>query len=316
VADDRASGLDRLVTAQTAVSTADHDADAVMSTVAREAMALVGSDAACVELLDGEEVVCTAGVGTAIEWVGLRLPAADSITGECFRSGRVLTCTDSEADSRVAREACRAVGARSLIVVPLTHADEVKGVLIAWSATADSFTDYQVQLLSLLASTSGAALDRAGLIAMLTEHAVTDELTGLPNRRAWNEHLVQALARSRRSREPTSVLLLDLNGFKEVNDRKGHAAGDQLLIAVSSSWRGAVRDTDVLGRLGGDEFGVVLERADQTAAAEVAARLRKVTPAPHTAAAGLAVWDGDESAADLLARADAEMYQHKAASRF
>ncbi|MDT7570695.1 MAG: diguanylate cyclase [Actinomycetota bacterium] len=315
VADERAKGLDRLVTAQTAVSTADHDADAVMSTVAREAMVLVGSDAACVELLDGDEVVCTAGVGAAIEWVGLRLPADDSITGECFRTGKVLTCTDSEADSRVARDACRAVGARSLIVVPLTHAEEVKGVLIAWSATAGSFSDYQVQLLSLLANTSGAALDRAGLIAMLTEHAVTDELTGLPNRRAWNEHLEHALARSRRSREPVSVLLLDLNGFKAVNDRKGHAAGDQLLVAVSSSWRGAVRDTDVLGRLGGDEFGVVLERADGPAAAEVAARLQQVTPVPHTAAIGSAVWNGDESAAELLARADAEMYQHKAATR-
>ncbi|MDT7536727.1 MAG: diguanylate cyclase [Actinomycetota bacterium] len=315
VADDRAAGLDRLVTAQTAVSTADHDADAVMRTVAREAMTLVGSDAACVELLEGDEVVCTAGAGAAIEWVGLRLRAADSITGECFRTGKVLICTDSEADSRVAREACRAVGARSLIVVPLTHADEVKGVLIAWSSTADSFSAYQVQLLSLLANTSGAALDRAGLIAMLTEHAVTDELTNLPNRRAWKGHLEQALARSRRTRDPLSVLLLDLDGFKEVNDRQGHAAGDQLLVDVSQAWLGALRETDVLGRLGGDEFAAVLERADEVAAIEVVARLRAVMPPPHRASMGLAVWDGDETAQELLARADVQMYQRKAASR-
>jgi hypothetical protein len=76
-ADERAVALDRLVAAQTAISTADHDAESVMDTVAREALELIGSDAACVELLEGDEIVCTAGVGTATEWVGLRLPAAE-----------------------------------------------------------------------------------------------------------------------------------------------------------------------------------------------------------------------------------------------
>jgi diguanylate cyclase (GGDEF)-like protein len=314
-AHDRAAALDRLVAAQAAISTADHDAAAVMNTVAHEAMALIGSDGACVELLDGDEIVCTAGAGTAAKWVGLRLPAADSITGECFATGGVLICTDSERDSRVAREACRAVGARSMIVVPLTHAGAVKGVLIAWSATSDRFNDYQARLLSLLGNTSGAALDRAELIAQLTEHAVTDELTALPNRRAWNTHLEQALARSRRTREPLCVLLLDLDGFKEVNDRQGHAAGDQLLVDVSTAWLGALRVTDVLGRVGGDEFAAVLERADETAALEVVARLRDVMPRPHRASMGLAVWDGDETAAQLLARADVQMYLQKAATR-
>jgi diguanylate cyclase (GGDEF)-like protein len=312
---DRAAALDRLVAAQTAVATADHDAAAVMNTVAREAMALVASEAAYVELLEGEEIVCTAGAGTATEWVGLRLPAAESLTGECFRTGQVLVCRDSEDDSRVAQEACRAVGARSMVVVPLTHVDEVKGVLIAWSTSADRFSSYHVQLLSLLANSSGAALDRAELIAKLTEHAVTDELTGLPNRRAWNAHLEHALARSRRTREPLCVLLLDLDGFKEVNDRQGHAAGDELLVQVAGAWLDAVRETDVLGRLGGDEFAVVLERADRLVADEVVTRLCESMPAPHTASVGLAVWNGQETPAELMARADAHMYLRKAAAR-
>jgi diguanylate cyclase (GGDEF)-like protein len=76
-----------------------------------------------------------------------------------------------------------------------------------------------------------------------------------------------------------------------------------------------VRATDVLGRLGGDEFAVVLERADEATAREVVGRLYDVMPAPHGASAGLAVWDGDESAAELLARADTHMYERKAARR-
>ncbi|MCU1589702.1 MAG: hypothetical protein JWP11_958 [Frankiales bacterium] len=315
VADSRAAGLDRLIDAQTTISTTDHDADGVMTLVAAEALALVDCDAACVELLDGEEIVCAAVAGAAAPFLGLRLPADESITGECFRTGKVLMCTDSQEDSRVAREACHAVGARSMIVLPLIHGSEVKGVLIVWSAAVDRFRDYEAQLLALLGNTSGAALVRAELIAELTEHAVTDPLTGLANRRSWDLQLEQALARSRRSREPVSVLLLDLDGLKQINDREGHASGDAVLVTVSRSWLAALRTTDILGRLGGDEFGVLLERSDEIAAQEVIERLSAATPAPHRASAGLAVWDGEEAASALLHRADEQMYQRKSERR-
>jgi diguanylate cyclase (GGDEF)-like protein len=315
VADGRADALDRLVEAQTAISTTDLDADGVMATVATRALELVGGDAACVELLDGDHIVCTAVAGTATPFLGLRLPSEGSITGEAFRTGKVLICTDSEEDTRVAREACRMVGARSLIVVPLSHGGGVKGVLIVWSATASGFRGYEAQLLALLANTSGAALGRAELIAQLTAHAVTDELTGLANRRAWNVVLEQALKRSRRNREPVSVLVLDLDGLKQVNDGQGHAAGDEMLVSVSTAWLGALRATDTLGRLGGDEFAIVLERSDEAVAHDVITRLQGATPAPHAASAGLAVWDGHESAAALLERADAQMYVRKGESR-
>jgi diguanylate cyclase (GGDEF)-like protein len=314
-AGERAADLDRMVAAQNVISTADHDATEVMSAVVREALAAVGGDAACVEMLEGDEVVCTAVAGTAAPWLGLRLPAEDTITGECFRTGKVLVCTDSQSDTRTAQEACKAVGARSMILVPMAHGGDVEGVLIVWSSEPNHYGDYEAQLLALLGTTSGAALVRAALIAELTEHAVTDELTGLPNRRAWNAHLEQALARCRRSRQPLAVILLDLDGFKAVNDREGHAAGDALLRAVTTAWLPVLRTTDRLGRLGGDEFAIVVEPGDETAAEDVVDRLRRATPAPHHASAGSAVWDGEESAADLLARADAHMYSRKAERR-
>ncbi len=112
----------------------------------------------------------------------------------------------------------------------------------------------------------GAALARAELMEKLSDQAVTDELTGLPNRRAWYEHLEQALARAGRTSQPLSIVMLDLDGFKRVNDEDGHVAGDRLLKSVTSAWTGELRATDVLGRIGGDEFAVILELTDAEAA--------------------------------------------------
>jgi diguanylate cyclase (GGDEF)-like protein len=311
LADARVASLDRLIETQTVISTTDLDLDGVMSLVAREALVIAGGDGAVVELAEGQEVYCAAAAGTAVPFLGLRLKANASITGECFRTGQLLICTDSETDSRVGREACRTVGARSMIVVPLAHGGEVKGVLIVWSTAAHDFRGHESQLLSLLANTSGAAMARAELITELALRAVTDGLTGLTNRAAWYGRLEEALARSRRSERPLSVILLDLDGFKQVNDRHGHAAGDRALKDVSALWLSALRETDLLGRLGGDEFGVILEDADRASALTVIARLDGAITRSHSASSGLAVWDRNEDSATLLARADAHMYQRK-----
>jgi diguanylate cyclase (GGDEF)-like protein len=313
VSDARAASLDQLIETQTAISTSDLDIDGVMRLVAREALAIAGSDGACVELADGGDVVCSAAAGTALPFLGLRLKASESITGECFRTGQMLICTDTETDARVGREACRTVGARSMIVVPLAHGGEVKGVLIVWSATAHDFGGHESQLLALLANTSGAALVRAELITELTARAATDDLTGVANRAAWHARLHEAIARSRRNGLPLSVIVLDLDGFKQVNDRYGHSAGDRVLRDISRRWLTALRETDLLGRLGGDEFAVILEDTDQTCAGVVIARLDQAIDLTHGASTGLAVWDRTEDGTELLARADRQMYQQKRA---
>jgi diguanylate cyclase len=307
----RAARLDRLVETQTTISTSDLDIDTVMKVVAEESLAIAGGDGACVELADGADVVCSAVAGTARPFLGMRLTAADTITGECFRTGRVLTCTDSHSDSRVSREACRAVGARSMIVVPLAHGGNVMGVLIVWSAAPHDFRGYESQLLELLATTSGAAMARVELVTQLTVRAATDNLTGLANRAAWHDRLEGAMARSRRSRHPLCVILLDLDGFKQVNDRLGHAEGDRVLKSISATWLTALRETDLLGRLGGDEFGVILEDADRQTALRIIARLDLAGDHGPGASAGLAVWDGHEDSAALIARADTCMYLRK-----
>jgi diguanylate cyclase len=310
---DRAQGLGQLVETQTAIASADVGVTDLMTIAAAGALTLTGAEAALIHVLEDGEVVIAAAAGSAVEFLGLRSEAEGSLAGECFRTGRVIVCNDSEKDTRANRASCRRLGARSLVLVPLLESGEVRGVLLVWSSTPRNFRGYESQLLELLANIVGAALVRAELIEKLTGQAVTDELTGLANRRAWYHQLDRALARGHRTRHPLSILILDLDAFKRVNDEQGHSAGDALLKTVGDRWTAELRAIDLLGRTGGDEFGVILELTDGTAALEVIGRLERAITGLHRVSIGLAVWDGTEDATALIARADADMYVHKRA---
>ncbi|WP_433717263.1 GGDEF domain-containing protein [Actinoplanes sp. CA-051413] len=143
----------------------------------------------------------------------------------------------------------------------------------------------------------------------------TDELTGLPNRRAWNDELPRALEHARRDGAPLAVALLDLDHFKKFNDSYGHPAGDRLLKEASAAWHGALRQGDTVARWGGEEFVVLLPGADAEVAREVLGRALARTPLGQTFSAGVAQWDGTETSEDLLQRADAGLYAAKAAGR-
>jgi diguanylate cyclase (GGDEF)-like protein len=308
----QAEELDRLVSTQTAIATSSFDLDAVMSTAAAEAQRLTGAEASVVEIPDGDDLVYRAVSGGAEPYLGLRLRQEDAISGLALRTGEVIICDDSELDPRVDREACRRVGARSMVVVPLLHEGMSAGVLKVYSSSVAAFDRRHAQLLSVIANLIGAAIARSRLLAELNEMAVTDALTGLPNRRAWYEHLHRAMARSRRSGASLTVVVLDLDGFKHLNDSEGHESGDSVLRTLGNRWPTAIRATDFLGRIGGDEFAVVLEDAvADDAVDEVVARIRDATPPGQEVSAGSALWDGHEPAASLVSRADAEMYTNK-----
>jgi diguanylate cyclase len=314
IANSRARELDRLAETQNAIATSEFDLDAVLATVVHEARRLTDAEAAVVEIPDGDDLVYRAASGTAEEHLGLRLPSAGAISGLALRTGETLVCDDSETDERVDREACRRVGARSLAVVPLRHDAQAAGVLKVYSETPGAFGPENVRMLTLLADMIASALARAELLEKLNLLALTDELTGLANRRSWYHHLEHALARARRSAATLSVVVLDLNGFKQVNDEQGHAAGDRLLRMVSARWSSVLRDSDILGRVGGDEFAIILEQTDGATAAEIAGRLQAGLTGGVSASVGVATWDRAEDAASLLSRADAAMYVQKAPS--
>jgi diguanylate cyclase (GGDEF)-like protein/PAS domain S-box-containing protein len=153
--------------------------------------------------------------------------------------------------------------------------------------------------------------EREALIVKLETLARTDELTGLLNRRAWDEELARELARARRDDSPLCVALYDLDRFKAYNDAHGHQAGDELLRSVAYSWRDRLRQTDVLARYGGEEFAAAFPSWPLDTALQVVERLRTDMPAGQTCSAGLVTWDGEESASDLVGRADLALYQAK-----
>jgi diguanylate cyclase (GGDEF)-like protein/PAS domain S-box-containing protein len=153
--------------------------------------------------------------------------------------------------------------------------------------------------------------EREHLIADLREQALTDHLTGLPNRRRFGQELARELARSRRHGTEFAVAMLDLDGFKAFNDAHGHPAGDGLLRAVTRAWSSALRAGDLLGRLGGDEFAVTFPDCSPELARTVVGRIQDSTQVLIGSSAGIASSEAADTAEDLLARADAALYAAK-----
>ena len=157
--------------------------------------------------------------------------------------------------------------------------------------------------------------DRDQMVAKLGRLALIDELTGLYNRRGWDENLPRELARANRERRPLYVALLDLDHFKNVNDSLGHQAGDKLLKDTAGIWSSQLRAHDLLARHGGEEFALQFIAWPLEAAMRLVERLRSSIPGPHTCSAGLALWDGEESQRELFARADLALLEAKHSGR-
>ncbi|SFO43468.1 diguanylate cyclase (GGDEF) domain-containing protein [Geodermatophilus obscurus] len=207
-----------------------------------------------------------------------------------------------------------ALGVLAGHVLPAAHARaHVAGAVAVVSAGALSAAPSGFLAPWLTAVVTALVLTEAQVrqTGALRRAACTDPLTGLANRRAWEDGADRLLAAAGRSGEPLTVALLDLDGFKAVNDTEGHAAGDALLRALASGWSGELRRSDLLGRLGGDEFALCLPGSDRAATADLLGRLRAVSAGPWSA--GTATAHPGETLHEVLARADADLYREKAA---
>jgi diguanylate cyclase (GGDEF)-like protein len=151
--------------------------------------------------------------------------------------------------------------------------------------------------------------------AELERLASTDTLTGLPNRRVWEDALPRELARSVRTGSPVAIAILDLDHFKYYNDTHGHQGGDLLLKEIAAQWPGELRESDLLARYGGEEFALLLPDCGTTDLEPVVEKVRLATPAGVTTSAGAAVWDGIEEAGELVRRADDALYAAKRGGR-
>lgn len=328
-----AERLVRIIHFQSEIAKTRMHFDAVIQRTADLAQVLTRADGAVVEIIDGSDMVYRATTGLATPSRGLRLPRATSFSGLCVATGEALSCQDSETDPRVDLAACRAVGLRSMAVVPLQYESACQGVLKVLSARPAAFGEADTQTLSLIAESVAAALAHADQHASQVEEAkalyrlaTRDALTGLANRAYFEDHLRQVLAMSHRSGDGFAVLVLDMDGLKGINDTCGHLVGDEALCVLARRLQAHTRESDVAARLGGDEFAVLLTSAQTPASAALAAEklsigldgsfLHEGREHPMGASLGLACFPGDGRGAEaLLAFADARMYEAKRARK-
>lgn len=251
----------------------------------------------------------------------------DGLGGHVMREREPATSSGTRADERegpLARARRDATGAGAVMAAPLQYRGKVFGVLNAVNRTDQAeFGRTDLILLEAMANQAAIAIENARLFDEVQRLAVTDDLTGLSNRRGFFELARRELERAERTHRPLSVLMLDIDRFKNVNDTYGHAVGDEVLRHLADRCRHAVRDIDLVGRYGGEEFSVLLPETNLKTAHEVAERIRaSIADAPFDTAVGplpikvsvglaLATNDGEESIERLLDRADSAMYLAK-----
>lgn len=246
----------------------------------------------------------------------LRFAVGDGLPGRAWASAEPVWIDDVGADSSLPRaRAARAAGLTAAICVPIARAGGVIGVIEFLSSQRRSIDRSIGELLAgfgdQIGQLLGALEERLELLVRLERLALTDELTGLPNRRAWEDGLRRELARAARERNRVCVGLIDLDEFKRFNDERGHHSGDELLAEAATVWQTKLRPSDLLARLGGDEFGLLFPAWSLEAAVAVVQRLRTATPSGHRSSAGVTCWDGSELPAELVKRADAALYKAK-----
>jgi diguanylate cyclase (GGDEF)-like protein len=308
------SQLRAIIRTQTEIAASDLDPAAIMQLIAGRAQELTRSSAGLIELVEADEMVYSVTTGEATPYLGMRLKAATSLSGLCVREGEVLRSDDTSDDPRVDSAACRRVNAASMLCVPLVHQGETVGVLKVYSPEADHFDESDVEALEMLSELIAAHLSHANLFEAESRESRRDALTGLPNRRAFEERLPIELARAARS-GPVSLCLLDLDGFKGVNDRLGHPAGDEVLRQVAALLD-ASRMADDCFRIGGDEFAILMPGTDEGEARIAATRISEEIRDAALGEGGIgasfgvaASFDRDDEA--LMARADCELLAAK-----
>jgi diguanylate cyclase (GGDEF)-like protein len=186
---------------------------------------------------------------------------------------------------------------------------------VGWNDQGRRLSDRTATLLEMVAAEAAVAIDRVNLLSRLEELSRHDELTGLVNRRVFNEELERELLTASRHDRPLCVVMLDIDHFKTYNDTRGHQAGDRLLASAAAAWRAELRATDVIARYGGEEFVVILPECDLNAAVAIADRLREVLPGDVTCCAGVATLKRFDTATRLVGRADEALYRAKASGR-
>jgi diguanylate cyclase (GGDEF)-like protein/putative nucleotidyltransferase with HDIG domain len=277
---------------------------------------------------DSDTLRCQFATGTDADLVQqVTLRTGEGLTGWDARNRRPLVNARPSADFEAARLTDRSSSLQSALVCPLLFNDRFIGTLSVYHQQASFFTDDHRRLLDRVSEQAAAVINNSILFEQTQEDSRTDALTGLPNTRFLVMHLSGELARARRLGTEVALMLMDVDGFKEINDTHGHHVGDRALCDIARVLHDAIRPYDVCVRYAGDEFIVVLPGCSAAEAAQKRVELQQavddmlfeVRPGRRVElgiSVGVAVFSRDgDSYETLLATADSRMYQDKAARK-
>ncbi len=253
-----------------------------------------------------------------------RIPADQGISGQVMATGKAIRVSDVSEYPGFLRIYPDTL---SELCVPLQTPNRIIGVINVESIRPNAFQENDERLLLTLAGQLTMALEKVRMFAEIQRLAITDSLTGLYNRRYFFAAAQREQERARRYKRPLSVIMMDVDHFKQVNDTHGHAAGDLVLQSVAHKCKSNLRETDILGRYGGEEFVALLPETQSAGASQVAERLREeiactqvevpAGPIVCTISIGVAALEDGCGATleQLLGWADSALYEAKNSGR-
>ena len=264
--------------------------------------------------------------GAALDGEGIRnkpwsKPRSTGLTYTVARSGEMIIVENMQDHPLFQNIPAHWIG--SIIGIPLKVGNTIVGVMNLSRSTIGGFSVSELRLLSLLSDQAAVAISNASLHQMISRQAYSDTLTGLPNRRALDERLEEEVISARRNNYSFAVIMMDLDGFKAINDTYGHTVGDDVLRLVFSEMARGVRTSDFLARYGGDELTLILSQTEMASAQVVSEKItegmkRVKYRLPDGKRLKLGISGGialypihARSGPDLLRAADAALYHAK-----
>ncbi len=302
--------------------TSSLDMSTVLDTITRESMRLLhNARAVHIFLYKGGNLEFGAALQADGSTRPTSMPRKDGLSYAVARGGKTIVVEDMRKDALYANAPREWNG--SIIGIPLKMGETVVGVMNLSRSTTGGFTHAEVNLMGLLADQAAVAISNASLHQIISRKAYSDTVTGLPNRRALDERLEKEIQQARRTNAPFTLVMMDLDGFKAVNDTYGHALGDQVLRVFFNFMAQGLRATDFLARYGGDELTLLMSQTGLQAALlvtdKITENLKKFFfTAPDgkriklSVSGGIAMYPNNgNSAAELLRAADEALYRAK-----
>jgi diguanylate cyclase (GGDEF)-like protein len=261
--------------------------------------------------------------------IGRLVPRGQGLVSEVASGAQPIVVRDVSSEPRYLAFWGSARREGSFAAFPIRHAGRVLGIVTVTRPPSEPLRDAEVRLLDAISAQAALAIRNAQLIDELRDLSTHDELTGLANRRLLQTRMTLEIERARRFSQRFAVVAVDIDHFKALNDRCGHPAGDAALQAIAEVLGASVRRVDMVARVGGEEFVVLLPRADAREAKRVAEKLRAQVAEARiaggtgqpggrvTISLGVAQYEPllDSNGEVLLARADAALYEAKRAGR-